>query len=841
MQLDLELYREQIEVEPGVTISYIEVAPERPLRTFVLIHGFGGNAKQWQYQIDTFAQQNHVIAIDLRGHGGSARPNSGYEMERLVADIAAVLDQLSILQKIVLVGHSFGVAIVTEFAFRFSERVSYLVLIAGAGEYVLTKLYRLAFRLPEIMLEAAQPIADNYVDASLISLKQMYRNNLRSWQGWDKFPQLAMPTLVILGNRDQVLPQEAYQRVADLVPQESSEVVNVDVSAHMVMLERRDAVNRAISRFVESSNPIARAPRWRARFDTDSRGSLLRERPWLAYYETGVPATIHVPMQPLSRLLHRSARRFPNNTALISPGIKMTYRSLQEEVLRFANALRGLSVSKHDRVMLLLPNIPHIVIAYYGVLEIGAIVVMGNPLASEGEVIHQAQLVEAKVLVTWEGNNDIVKAVREQTAIQHVILTGQKDYMPWYRRLWMDLQPKSKVADEWIPNGELITWWSLMRQYTPEEVDVDVNAADTAVIQFTSGTSGAPKGVMLSHKNLLANVLQARAWFSDASDGDETFLSVTPISHVYGMTAVMNVPISEGSVMVLLPRFQVDELLESIKKYEPSYFPGVPAMFVEMNNQPNVRKYNVGAVRTYLSSGAPLPMEVEEAFEKLTRAKLIESYGLTEASPLTHITPLKGRDKVGSMGLPLPSTEARIVDLETRRPLPPGQIGELLVRGPQVMQGYWRDQESTAVAIDALGWLATGDIARMDSDGYFQIISRSQEMWHPSDGESAIYPRDIEEIIYELPSVEEVAVVLFAGRPVAFVRLKNKAQISANTIIAYCRRRLPEEHIPRRVVFVNDFQRNIVGKVLRRRACRRIWGRDGCRRRRRWTIFARFS
>jgi long-chain acyl-CoA synthetase len=321
---------------------------------------------------------------------------------------------------------------------------------------------------------------------------------------------------------------------------------------------------------------------------------------------------------------------------------------------------------------------------------------------------------------------------------------------------------------------------------------------------------------MLSHSNLMANALQVRSWLSDARDGEETFLSVTPISHIYGMTTVMNVPISQGASMVLLPRFAVQEILEEIKKHGPSYFPGVPAMYVAISNYPNVRKYNVQSMRACLSSGASLPVEVEEAFEKLTKARLVESYGLSEASPVTHITPLYGRDKVGSIGLPLPSTEARIVDLKTKRPALPGQVGELAVRGPQVMQGYWRDAEATEEALDNHGWLYTGDIARMDEDGYFQIISGSQEVWRYDNGDDTIYPRDIEEIIYELPAVKEVAVVVFAGRPVAFVLLKEKSQISALTTIAYCERRLPPEHVPRRVIFVSEFPRNLIGRVLRR-------------------------
>jgi long-chain acyl-CoA synthetase len=817
MQLDLELYREETEVEPGVSISYIDVAPERPLRTFILLHGFGGNATQWQYQIETFSQHNHVIAIDMRGHGHSSCPELGYEMERLVADIMSVLDHLKLRQKGVLIGHSFGVALATEVAWRYPERVSHLILIAGVGEYDIRGIYKLAFRLPEALLSTMQPMVDSFIDASLRSLKQIYLHNMRSWRGWDKFPQLQMPTLVILGNKDQVLPQEAFERVAQLVPHETSEVISVDVSAHMVMLERREAVNRAIRRFIESPMAAQQVPRWRTRFETDSRGSLLRERPWLAYYETNVPATIHVPAQPLTRLLERAARRFPQRMAIVGGHVKLNYRTVLDESRRFANAIRALGIGEGSRVMLLLPNVPQMIIAYYGILTAGAVVVMGNPLAEEEETIRQAQMVEAEVLVTRMHNAALAMAVCEQAPVQHVVFADSKDYLPWQWRLWKSLWQRLASGDD----RRGITdsgygWRQLLRQHAPQRVGVEVNASDMAVIQFTSGTSGTPKGVMLSHRNLMANALQVRAWLSDARDGEETFLSVTPISHIYGMTTVMNVPISQGARTVMLSGFRVQEVLEEIKKFEPSYFPGVPAMYVAINNYPNVRRYNVQSMRACLSSGAPLPVEVEEAFEKVTKARLVESYGLTEASPVTHATPLYGRDKVGSIGVPLPSTEARIVDLKTKRPLPPGQVGELAVRGPQVMQGYWRDAEATDEALDDLGWLFTGDIARMDEDGYFQIISRSQEMWRSHNGDDTIYPRDIEEIIYELPAVREVAVVVFAGQPVAFVLVKDKSVIPADTIIAYCQRRLPSGHVPRHVIFVSEFPRNLIGKVLRR-------------------------
>lgn len=811
MQLDIELYREEVEVAPGVGISCIDVVPERPLRTMLLVHGFGGNARQWQHQIEAFSDRYRVIAPDLRGHGRSSRPDSGYDMGRMVRDLASLLDQLEVRQPCVLIGHSYGVALATELAWHDPGRFSHLILIAGAGEYRLNWYYKLAFRLPEKLLQSAQPLVANFVDASLPALQQMYFHNLRSWQGWEKFPQLRMPTLVLLGNRDRVLPQAAFERVAELVPPETSEVISVDVSAHMVMLERRDAVNRAIERFIEADTQPRQHSRWRERFDLSSRGSLLRERPWLAHYETTVPPTIHVPRQPITRLLDRAARRFPRRTALVFNGRKLSYRTVREAGLRLAHALRALGVEPGARVMLLLPNVPQFVMAYYGVLRAGGVVVLANPLGAASNLAEEARRTECRVLITLARFGETAAEVQAQAGLQHVILAEARDYLPCYLRLRTRRAPVARFDAD----ATVYAWTRLLRDQPTEPPPVQLDATQTAAIIFTSGATGPSRGVMLSHHNLLANALQLRAWLTDARDGAETVLCVIPFSHAYGMTVAMNLAVCQGATMLLLTEFDARAVLETIRDYQPTYFPGVPAMYVALNNFPEVRKYNVQSVRACISGAAPLPIEVEEAFEKLTKGRLVEGYGLTESTAVTHASPIYGTDKVGSIGLPLPSTEARIVDLRTGRPLPPGEIGELLVRGPQVMQGYWQDEAATRAAIDAHGWLHTSDVARMDADGYFQLISRRQEMWKATGGNAA-YPRDVEEVIYELPAVQEAVVVAIANQPVAFLRIREGASVSASTVIAYCERRLPPEQVPRLVLFVSDFPRNLIGKVLRR-------------------------
>ncbi|WP_420641972.1 alpha/beta fold hydrolase [Candidatus Leptofilum sp.] len=816
MQLDLELYREEAQVEANVRISYIHIAPERPLHTILFVHGFGGRARQWRYQIEQFAIHNEVIGLDLRGHGRSSRPGGGYEMDRILADILAVLRHCDVNRPIVLAGHSYGVAIATEFAWRYPERVSHLILIAGAGEYNILPAYKVMFRLPEPLLRLFQPIANRAMDASLYALQEMYLHNMRHWRGWDKFPELKPKTMVILGNKDRVLPQSAFERVGELVP-EGSEVINVGVSAHMVMLERRDAVNRAIERFLEGETAVPTHSRWRSDVEAAGRGGLLAERPWLANYETAVPPTIDVPRLPLTRLLDRAWRRFPNRPAIRFMGRTLSYRSMSAQAARFANGLLSLGIKKEARVMLLLPNLPHLVIAFYGTLRVGGIAVMANPLDPPEELVRQANASGAEVLVTLGRFSKTAIQIKVQSSVRHVIYASVADYLPFTKKLAASLMPSQRRADQ-LPDqaaGSDFAWSRWLRRFRPEPPRVTVRPEDTAVLQFTSGTTGIPKGIILTHYNLVANTMQVRLWLTDVRDGHEVMMCVVPFSHVYGMTSAMNLAVSVGASMVLLPRFDTEAVLRAIRRNKPTLFPGVPSMYVALNNFPSVRKFGIDSIRACISGAAPLPIEVKETFEKLTKGKLVEGYGLSEASPVTHANPINGRHKAGSIGLPLPSTEARIVDLKTGRPLAAGQIGELVIRGPQVMRGYWQDEAATLDVIDKDGWLHTNDVARMTEDGYFQIISRRQDSWQGEDKKLA-FPRDVEEVIYELPEVREVVVVGIANQPVAFVSLKEKTRIPAKTIIQFCQRRLPPSQVPRLVIFVKEFPRSFIGKVLRR-------------------------
>lgn len=833
MQIDLELYRRtvRVKVQPPLRLSVIDVAPDQPQRTLVFIHGFGGRATQWQYQIRQFSDYNRTIAFDLRGHGRSDKPRDGYDMEHMLADLSAGLDRLGVIAPIVLIGHSFGGAIVAEYARQNPKRVSHVVLIASAAEYRLNALYRTLLQLPSQTLQFLAPFTRKWLGAPPQILKAFYEQNLCCWQGWEAFRSLSMPTLVIRGHLDRVFATPAFEEVARTIP--TAEEVDVGASGHMVMLERREAVNRAIQRFLEAGKSSF------SKADIDNpegqRARLVEERPWLPYYDAGAPYTIAVPAVPLQSLLESAHRRFPHQTALIFEGSRLTYQQVNLAANRFANLLHSLGVRPGERVMLILPNLPQLVISFYGALKAGAVAVFTLPNTEPAELIRQIRDSGAVVLVTLTQFDELIYRIKNElqpagdSPLRHVIFAHIADYLPLSKRLALRLNPEQYRRHRLdVPmNAGMHRFKDSLEQQSVELAEIESTAnesedgdipADLAVIQYTGGTTASPKGVMLSHHNLLANAIQTRHWIPKAREGQERFLCVAPLSHSYGLTAALNTPVALGAALILKAHFEVKDTLKTIRSERPTIFPGVPQMFVAIIDFPGVRKYGVASIRWCISGSAPLPIEVQEAFEKLTRGRLVEGYGLTEASPVTHANPLEGLRKVGSIGIPLPSTQARVMDLHKgHSEVPPGQIGELAVRGPQVMLGYWKNPAATRRILSADGWLLTGDVAQMDADGYFRIIARKADMWYPARPGEPAFPRDVEEVLFEVPQVKEAAVVAIAGQPIAFVIPRSReTRPTAESLIAYCKRRLPPELAPRVVIFVEDFPRTFLGKVLRR-------------------------
>lgn len=822
MQVDLELYRQEIypSSAPLIRLSAIDIAADQPRRTLVFIHGFGGKATQWRYQLQHFSDEYRVIAPDARGHGLSGKPRSGYSMPELTADLLAILDGLGVNDPIVLVGHSFGGAIAAEFALAYPQRLSHLVLVATAGEFRLNPLYRLLLKFPTTLLNFFAPFTRRWLAAPPHALKEIYTHSLAGWRGWSLFRRLQTPTLVIRGHLDVVFEKPMFEEVTRAIP--GAEEVDVGASGHMVMLERRAALNRAIERFIETeqrqySQSAVHASQAR-------RTQLVKERPWLPFYEEGIAYTIAIPRIPLQALLQSATRRFPRHTALIFEGQRMSYDQLNRQVNRFAQALQALGVKKGERVMLVLPNLPQMVISFFGALKAGAVAVFSLPGTEPDEIVRQARDSGARIVVSLKQFEELNQQLKKyllvgQGELRQVILADVSEFLPPLKHLALRLS-KPGSTGQLTPGQSFHAFNQLLAGQSDEEPEVKIEPAELAVIQYTGGTTDRPKGVMLSHYNLVANALQTRHWIPNAQEGREVFLCALPFAHSYGLTAALNAPISLGATLILKARFEARDILQAIQRYRPTIFPGVPQMYVALKDFPGVRKYGISSIKACISGSAPLPVEVQEAFEKLTRGRLVEGYGLTEASPVTHSNPLAGLRKVGSIGIPLPSTLARVVDLKhSNQEAPPGQIGELAVQGPQVMLGYWKNPAATRRVLLPGGWLLTGDVAQMDSDGYFRIIARKADMWYPDKPGNPAFPRDVEEVLFEIPQVKEAAVVAIARQPIAFV-ITRKERPNPESLLAYCQRRLPPELVPRLVIYLDEFPRTFIGKVLRRELAR---------------------
>lgn len=541
---------------------------------------------------------------------------------------------------------------------------------------------------------------------------------------------------------------------------------------------------------------------------------------WVTSYEKGVPPTLAYPAAPLHDLLSASASKYPSRPAVEFYGRRLTYRDLDRGANRFANALIRLGVRKGDRVAVMLPNLPQTVIAYYGALKIGAVVVQVNPLYVEREIEQQVRDAEARVLVALDLFYPRIAKVRISCGLEAIVIASVKDALPWHLALLYPLKAWREGTAASVPKAPPVFDFAAMLASSSEDApQAAVGAEDLALLQYTGGTTGAPKGVMLTHRNLVANTLQCRAWMPSLRDGQEVFLGVIPFFHVYGMTACMNLAVATGGTMVLLPRFATKDVLRTIVKSRATIFIGVQAMYVAINNFPDVGRYDLSSIRICISGAGPLHAQVQERFEALTGGKVVEGFGLSEASPVTHVTPIFGRRKKGTIGLPLPDTDARIVDLESgTRELPVGEPGELLVRGPQVMQGYWRRPEESA-AVLRNGWLHTGDIATVDDDGYFAIVDRKKDMIKTK-GEN-VYPREVEEVLFRHPKIKDAVVVgvpeEFMGEMIkAYVVLKDGATATEDEIIEYCGRDLAKFKTPKAVEFRSELPRTMVGKVLRR-------------------------
>jgi len=525
------------------------------------------------------------------------------------------------------------------------------------------------------------------------------------------------------------------------------------------------------------------------------------ERTWLKSYPADMLASLEYPGKTMPDFLDQAAAKLPDRTAIAFSGLELSYQMVNGMVSKAAAFLTDLGVKKGDRVALMTPNCPQYIVAFYAIQKIGAIVVQVNPMYVERELEHILNDSGARVFIAYDQFYPRIKNVRSITPLEKVIL--------------FSLGQPLDVSGEDVLKVE-----TLMASTTsqPPKVNLDpVN--DLAVLQYTGGTTGVSKGAMLTHRNLVANAMQVTEWFKGCRYGEERVLSVLPFFHSYGMTTCINFGILNAATLVVIPRFELEAVMQAIDKYQPTLFPGVPTMYIGVINYPDIAKINVRSIRYCISGSAPLPVEVAQKFEELTGGCLVEGFGLSETSPVTHCNPMIGVRKPGSIGLPLPDTLCKIVDLETgEKILPPGETGELCITGPQAMKGYWNMPEETAKTLKN-GWVYTGDIARMDEDGYFYIVDRKKDMIIA--GGFNIYPRDVEEVLFEHPKVMEAVVAgvpdPYRGETVkAFVVLKAGVEASQEEMISYCKSKLAAYKVPKEVEFRSELPKTAVGKVLRR-------------------------
>ena len=833
MRFDIDLHRHTLKL-PGrlagkaLELSVVEAGPRSATQTMVLLHGFGGRAAYWEYQIEQFCADYRVIALDLRGHGYSDAPSAEdgahYTVAELQADIDAALSALQVPEQFILIGHSFGGALAAEWVRRHPQRVTALILIASAVRFQLRLGGRLLLRVPpkilsqffKLMPHLGFPLARIYPPAHVVYLQN--KNSVAGWDGAAVLRAIAVPTLVILGQRDILFADTSYKEVARLIP--GAEEIVIPVSAHQVMVERPDAVNRAIERFLQArSDPVALAEQKAAQKlqRRAARKLLEAERPWLKHYDARTPYRIKLPSVALPRLLEATARRFGPVVALHYCGATISWQALDRLANRFAQGLLSLRLKPRDVVMLALPNCPQWVIAYFGILKIGAVAgLTDHSTAADTLFTRIADLGAVALIVSAQRYGELRQPLQEDSRaapLRRVVFVSLADYrggaesarfaafhlvqdghwLPWLRR-----DQKTRQQER-----RFIKFKQVLARGRNLAPDLVIDVGQTAVIVYTWGTGGTALPVPLSHRNLAANALQLRHWLPESRPGDERFLAHQSLATAYGLTGLMHLAVYLGATLILPQQGSgIAALLKLVKKLRPTYFPTTPEIVRQLAHTAGVRRFGLASIRVCAVSGSPLSLEIREEFEKITRGRLVDAYGLTEASPAVLAMPLAARHLNGVVGIPLPDTEVRIVDLDSGAMLGPDLLGELQVRGPQVFAGYGgktgRLDALTAQRLQ-LGWLATGDIASIDEDGYVSIVERKHNLFMRAG--QRVFPRQVEEVLFEHPAVAQVQVrqipdELGVAHLRAQIVLHRNMQVTVEELLGYCAKRLPPSALP---------------------------------------------
>lgn len=544
-------------------------------------------------------------------------------------------------------------------------------------------------------------------------------------------------------------------------------------------------------------------------------------RPWFAHYDDFVPRTAEIWEKPLYTMLDMAAEAYPNRNALIFQNTRITYKGLRDRAEFFAGALRRMGVEPGHRVAVMLPNLPQTVIAFWGIIRAGAVVVMTNPLYMEKELLENMHDSGAEHMILLDLLWPRVAALRDRLPLRNFIITNAGDGLSFPLN-WLYRFKQSRQSRPAIPydNKHIFEWKTFCKGAQRHTEPIAEPSHAPVMLQYTGGTTGQPKGVILTHANLGTNCRQVLDIINVTAETHHTFISLLPFFHVYGLTTGLIIPMALAATTLPLPRYVPQDVLRVITRHKATVFPGAPSVYISLLQQKDLARYDLKSIKICVSGSAPLPREIFRRFQEVTGAAILEGYGLTEASPITHINPL-GRQgqKENSIGMPLPGTNARIVDMEGGSlTLPPGKMGELVIQGPQVMEGYWRRPDETASALRN-GWLYTGDLATMDEDGYFYIVDRKKDMVLV--GGYNVYPREVDEVLLEHPKIVEAVTVGInddvRGEVLkAYVVPGPGESLSKADIIAWCRSKLAAYKVPRLVEFREELPKTIVGKVLRR-------------------------
>jgi len=560
----------------------------------------------------------------------------------------------------------------------------------------------------------------------------------------------------------------------------------------------------------------------------------MNDKPWLAHYDKGVPQTIDIPSVPLFHFLEESARKYPDRACTIFKGAVITYKEMNAITDRVAAALVDMGMKKGDRVGIFMPNSPQFVMVFFGILKAGGVVVATNPLYTAPEIEHQASDAGIEYMFVMTNFYNTIKKAQPKTKIKKLIVTNLKETLPPVMRVLFTLLREKKGGfriEGGLKDGDV--WLQdLLAKYTDApRAKLEVGPDDTALFQYSGGTTGISKGAVALHRNVVANALQIKSWMTGLDEGKEVVLMAIPLFHVYGMVAGMSFAMATGASMVMVPNPRdLKDVLENIAKYKATIFPGVPAMYNGINNHADVKagKYELSSIKACISGSAALMRETKDQFEKLTGGKVFEGYGLSEAPTATHCNPLVGENKTGSIGMPLPNVEVKLISLDDgETELQQGEIGEVIIHGPQVMKGYHNMPTETANTLrtlkDGKVWLFTGDIARMDEDGYFYIVDRKKELIKP--GGYQVWPREVEEALTAHPKVLEVGVAgipdPYRGETVkAWVVFKPGETATEEELKAFCKERLAAYKVPTHYEFRAELPKTTVGKILRRELVR---------------------